>query len=229
MRSSEVVSAPLWRLLQLADSAFPAGGFVHSGGIEAAHQCGLLNADSLADWLIDALDQAGHAALPLVSVGWNAGLSNELGSIDTIADAWLTNHVANRASRAQGQGWIAAVTAAFPDEVLSASKRRLRSGESPGHFAPWFGATAHHLDLEQRQTQHLFLFLHLRSLMSAAVRLALIGPLAAQRLQAELSPYVEQVLDTCAAFGLDDLATVQPLHDLAHATHDRLYSRLCNT
>ncbi|HZH77778.1 MAG TPA: urease accessory protein UreF, partial [Archangium sp.] len=29
-----------WRVLQLADSAFPTGGFAHSGGLEAAVQQG---------------------------------------------------------------------------------------------------------------------------------------------------------------------------------------------
>ena len=30
----------MWRVLQLADAAFPAGGFAHSAGLEAAVQLG---------------------------------------------------------------------------------------------------------------------------------------------------------------------------------------------
>jgi len=222
---------PDFLLFQLADSAFPAGGFVHSGGIEAAQQCGLVGADTLADWLIDALDQAGHAILPLVGAGWDAaGLSSmALHEVDLLADAWLTNHVAHRASKAQGQAWLGAVVAAFPRPALYEAKRLVRAGETPGHFAPWFGATLFQLDQGRDDTRHLFLFLHLRGLVSAAVRLALIGPLAAQRLQADLAPVMKRVLATTSHFTTDDLANLQPLHDLTHTYHDRLYSRLFNT
>jgi urease accessory protein len=40
-----------WLLWQLADSAFPTGGFAHSFGLEAAWQQGEVNAASLASFL----------------------------------------------------------------------------------------------------------------------------------------------------------------------------------
>jgi urease accessory protein len=220
---------PDFLLLQLADSAFPAGGFVHSGGLEAAWQLGLVTADSLADWLTDALDQAGHGVLPLVGVGWDAVSETDVCAVDAYADAWITNHVAARASRAQGPAWIAAIAAAFPAPDIAAMKRLLRQGSTPGHFAPWFGASLRAIGVGRSDALRLFLFLHLRGLVSAAVRLSLVGPLAAQRIQAQLAPQALAVLAACADLGLDDLANLQPLHDCAHGHHDRLYSRLFNT
>src|SRR5439155_820072 len=57
-----------WRLWQLADSAFPTGGFAHSAGLEAALQLGEIpDSPAFERFLRDALWQAGQGALPWVS------------------------------------------------------------------------------------------------------------------------------------------------------------------
>ena len=92
-----------WWVCQWIDSAFPTGGFAHSGGVEAAWQHGAIR--NRAEWmgyLTASLDQAGHAALPWVTAAHaEPGRVHEL---DAWFDAFTTNHVANRASRLQGPG-----------------------------------------------------------------------------------------------------------------------------
>jgi len=214
-----------WLLLQLADSAFPTGGFVHSGGLEAAVQLGLVDRDGLTDWLTEALDAIAHASLPFVTAAHRDPA--RLPELDALAEAWLWNPAANRASRAQGQAWLTTAHAAFPGNGLDVLRRDLRSAGSPGHQAPVLGAILARLAVGEEDARRLALFLHLRSLISTAIRLGLVGPLEAQGIQYRLTPVLEQALRT--EVPLEDLATVAPLSELAHLHHDRLYSRLFAT
>ena len=55
-------------LWQLADSGFPAGGFAHSGGLEAAMHHGALDkSGSVRAFARHTVLQAARSALPLVS------------------------------------------------------------------------------------------------------------------------------------------------------------------
>lgn len=214
-----------WLLWQLADSAFPTGGFAHSGGLEAASQLGeVAGRDDLERYVADSLDHCGHATLPFV--GAAHGAPTRFAEWDRWCDATLGNHVANRASRALGQGLLTSAAAAFADDGVRALKAEVRRERSPAHLAPVTGAVAAALGVARDEAQRLFLFLHLRALVSTAVRLGIIGPLEAQALQHRLGATAEAVLQRCAGFPPEDAAGSAPLHDLFHGHHDRLYSRL---
>jgi urease accessory protein len=232
-------------LLQLADSAFPTGGFVHSGGLESAWQLGLFSREQLGGWIEDGVQQAASGALPFVLAAFDGG---ELEELEAWSDAWLVVDAARRASLSQGQAWITTVAAVFADRAdpadqpslveLKALKHDLRRGALHGHLAPAFGRISALLGLERSECARLFLFLHLRGLISTAVRLGVSGPMAAQRLQWHLGESVERqanaVLAAIPAGGtaLDALAlltTTAPMVDLAQGHHDRLYSRLFAT
>ena len=215
-----------WRLLQLADSAFPTGGFVHSGGIESSFQLGVLTREGLGSWLADAVQQQARSVLPLVVAAFRA--PERVLYWDALAEAWLVNHVANRASRAQGQAWLSTCAGVFPEVGIGELRKSVRAAASPGHLAPVYGVIATRLGMSETEARHLYLFLQLRGLVSSAVRLSLCGPIEAQRLQAGLGP----VLNAAAAIPADDpedCATTLPLAELAQAHHDRLYSRLFST
>ncbi|MDA1275065.1 MAG: urease accessory protein UreF [Verrucomicrobia bacterium] len=94
------------------------------------------------------------------------------------------------------------------------------------HFSPVFGATAAWLGILRPLALRMFLFMHLRGLMAAAIRLGISGPMEAQILQRALSLRAEEVLLRCGEYMLDELAQTAPLPDLWQASQDRLYSRL---
>jgi urease accessory protein len=214
-----------WTLAQLADSAFPSGGFAHSGGLEAAYQVGLVNSvSSCEQFLADNLEQAGQAYLPFVTATHQEPA--RLHEFDQWFDTTMTNHIANRASRATGMGFLHGATAAFGVESLSVVKSAVRSKKTPGHFPPLIGFIAQALTISLTETQQFFIYQHARTLLSSAIRLGIIGPLEAQALQYRSRTVYDAVLTRHATRLPDEAASAAPLHDIAHGFHDRLYSRL---
>ncbi len=215
-----------WWVWQWIDSSFPTGGFAHSGGMEAAWQHGAVRSrEDCRAYLSASLDQAGHAALPWVTAAHRE--PQRLLEWDDWCNAFTSNHVANRASRAQGRALWAVALKTFGEERLQPlSHSTAMTLEAAGHYAPRFGAILGVLGLPARRAQRLFLFGHLRSLLAAAVRLGIVGPMEAQAMQYQLSQQGESVLDRCAQLEPDDATQTQPLHDLWQGAQDRLYSRL---
>jgi urease accessory protein len=212
----------MWTLFQLADSAFPTGSFAHSAGLEAAAQAGeIRGSDDVRRFAHDAIWQAGWGALPLLGAAHRDAAA--LPSLDARADAFLANHVANRASRTQGRAFLATAARVFPERIvpLQAAAAGLKL-----HLAPLWGAALSALEIPLADAQRVFLWSTARNLLSAAVRLGLSGTHEAQALLAGLGPLLDEVHASCGELGVDALAQPAPIADLLQGTHDRLYSRL---
>ena len=115
-------------------------------------------------------------ALPFVMAAFDA--PEKLGEFDQLCDAFTTNHVANRASRAQGRAFLTAVERIFKSEIGNR-----KSEMKFAHFAPVFGACLRRLEISRETTARMFFFNHLRGVLAAAVRLNIVGPMEAQMLQ----------------------------------------------
>ena len=207
-----------WLVWQLVDSAFPAGGFAHSFGLEAAWQQGEVTSASLPAFVREGLAQAGHGGLPFVMAAHDDPAS--LALFDERCDAFLRNPVANRASRVQGRAWLGAVTRALPHLSIGVGAAGHR------HFAPIFGATLRAAGVEREEAARMFLFAVARGTFSAAVRLGVAGTNEAQRMLAECGPHLDRIIQRCGDLAIEDAAQTSPLIDLWQASHDRLYSRL---
>jgi urease accessory protein len=210
---------------QLIDSAFPSGGFAHSAGLEASVHHGLVfDAEAVTAFARQTVAQAGRASLPLVTAAHRG--SSDLAALDGLADVFLSNPVANRASRAQGRALLTSTARSFPNVPLSSIERDVRSSRIAAHHAPVFGAIFKTLDVGLFDSQRAFLFMALRSVTSAAVRLGLVGGYEAQTVQSLVSACIDRVIEQCGELGPHEIAQTAPLVDLCQSTHDRLYSRL---
>jgi urease accessory protein len=213
-----------WLLWQLADSAFPTGGFAHSGGLEAAWQHGeLRNRVELKSFIEASVNQFGHGSLPFMLAAYDE--PEKLSELDGLCDCFTSNHVANRASRLQGQALLASAERIFALPELQ--KLRQSPAEPPYfHLGPVFGVVVSCLGLARRRAAELFFFLHLRGLIASAVRLGIMGPMEAQTIQFQSAPRVEEILNRCENISVDDIAQTAPLLEIWQGGQDRLYSRL---
>ena len=202
-----------WIVLQLADSAFPTGGFAHSAGLEAHVQAGELA--SLETYAREVLDQLALGCLPLVSAVHDD--MSRLAEVDAFARATLWSHVAARASRTQGRALL---------DVAARSFGVAKPAGIEGHLAPTFGYVTRSLGVDRDEALAAFLHLGVRGLLSAAVRLGCAGPTEAQSVHLRLHPALDAALARGRSLTLADVAQPSPLVELIQGTHDRLYSRL---
>ena len=241
-----------WVLWQVIDSAFPAGGFNHSLGLEATLRAGAAPTPAHLEGAVRGL-VANAAALnvPLLLEAFDA--CHEAGSVDasarTLAASSVAvalsacNAVALAAAAAQGRSVLRAVEAAFGGAAggLGEGVRALvtafdAAGAPAPHSAIVLGFVLGAAGVGRAQAARAPVFAALRDALAAATRLNAVGPLAAARLHAKLAPAAEAltaeaVKDDAArrAKGVPlerRAALAAPLLDVLQGGHEQQFIKL---
>ena len=212
-----------WLTWQIVDSAFPVGAFAHSWGLETAWQAGHVDDERALDrFLTESIQQTGWSVLPVMTAAHRA--PERLAALDALSDAFLTNAVANRASRVQGRALAATAARIWPSPALTSLQTGLQDIRT--HVAPVSGVVFRSLGLAEEVAQRVVLHGAARGVLSAAVRLGIVGSYRAQRMQHEAAPHLDATLARCRDLSAEEICQTAPLIDLLQGAHDRLYSRL---
>ncbi|KAK9768088.1 hypothetical protein K7432_001535 [Basidiobolus ranarum] len=232
-----------WLLWMMADSALPTGGFVASSGLEASVQAGYVHSEeTLLKFISSSVHNYAFSTLPFVTKGYQISESAELSDeekyeqliqLDDFYEASTPNTITKRASKAQGTAMLMLLYKSFGElskSVLATRlKQQVRLGRIGGHLPVCFGMACQHLNISLSNTQELFLFLFVRAIISAAVRLNLVGPYFAQTLLSQCQSFTEEAWKLCCEIQPEDAAQSSPLLDIIQGTHDHLYSRIFNS
>jgi urease accessory protein len=199
-------------LLLLADGRTPAGGYAHSGGVEAAVAAGLVrDLPTLAQFLAGRARTAGLTAAGLAAAARAAAnQADRLPAVDAEADARTPSPAARAASRAQGRALLRLARSAWPHPAYP------MLGEQPHHPVVLGVATAA-AGGSARDAALLATTMAVTGPAGAAVRLLGLDPLAVTGVLARLAPTLDAVADRAIAEELPDAAA--PMLDVLAEAH----------
>ncbi|MGD9935320.1 MAG: urease accessory protein UreF [Dehalococcoidia bacterium] len=190
-------SLPLLRLLQIADSSFPAGGFAYSHGLEWLEQAGLVaTEDDLAALLRAYVSQAaGRQSLPAALRCLLARSVAGMVAVDRRLDASILSSAERDSSTATGRRLLQEASVTFGGHRTRQLHAAVSETRSPGHFAVAFGCVASDHGVDPRAALAALGFTIINSITQAAVRLGLIGQRAALRVATEGTDTLDATVD----------------------------------
>jgi urease accessory protein len=214
-------------LMAWLSPSFPVGAFAYSHGLEWGFEAGdLTDAVTLRDWL-DTLVSHGSLRndLILFACAHRAALADGE-SLAEVAELALA--LANSAERrletvTQGNAFIAALRAAWPCAAIE-RLRALWAGDVAYPVAVGTASAGHGLPL--RPSLEAYGLAFVANLVSASVRLGIVGQTDGQRITAGLVPALHEAAGAAEAATLDDIGGCCLRSDLAALRHETQYSRL---
>jgi urease accessory protein len=212
---------------QHVDAIFPSGSFAFSNGLEAsvslAAELGSFDIDAfVAAQILHRWASADRVAL--VRAHRLNGDLDAVAALDCEVEASLVSEAFRLASRRNGAAFLTA-HGRLGTVGAQAYRTHIRNGRAQGHLPVMQGLVWRALGVTERVAALMSGYAAVSGLTSAAVRLGLVGAIAAQAVIARALPLIEQ----SAAVEIDDdmpLESFLPLAEIAVARHGTAGVRL---
>jgi urease accessory protein len=207
---------------------FPVGAFAYSHGLEWAQEAGdIADADDLHDWLATLVQRGAlHNDAILLAAAYRGAIERDadrLAEVNELALAMATSRERRLETATQGNAFLLAIRKSWPCASLDLLGE---TGEEDVAYpiAVAIAAAGHQLPLHA--TLDMFCLGFVSNLVSAAIRLGIIGQSDGQSVIAALIPIIRETAQSCASKCLDDLGGSAFRSDLASLQHETQYTRL---
>ena len=228
-RDAPAARPGLYRLLAWLSPGFPTGAFSYSHGLEGAVADGTVQGrPGLEGWIATLVTQGGgRVDADILCAAYRAADAGDFAALDEAdrrgAAYRATAELALEAAQ-PGAAFLGAYRAAWPEEFIEAWAGRREAAQ--GCHAAVFGAVAARagIALDDALTGYLEAFA--ANLVSAGLRLGLIGQTDGQRILCALEPVVTRAAADAQARDPGDFGAATFAADLASMAHETQYSRL---
>jgi urease accessory protein len=221
----------LYRLLAWLSPGFPTGAFSYSHGLEAVVESGAVrDSASLQNWISAVLTSgSGRIDADILRDAHRAALEDDIEAL------MLANRrgVAFRATAemalettAQGAAFLATCRAAWPEPFLDRWAAMLDEGGGAVCYAAGVGAATARAGLPLGLAQTGYLQAMAANLVSAGLRLGIIGQTDGQRILAALEPVIGTAVAGALRREPSQLGSATFAVELASMAHETQYSRL---
>lgn len=203
-----------------ADTAFPSGAFAFSNGLEGlAALEGGMDSERLEAVIEGALRRRWATAdrVALLKAFDRAENLDAVCGIDHEVEAATLSEPFRSGSRRNGASLLAAHVR-IETQGAAALQARVRKGETPGHLAVTQGLVWRGAGLDRDGAVRASGYMAVSGFTTAAVRLGLVGAVAAQTAVRRLLPVIAEL---AASDPPDEIESFAPLLDIAAARHAR--------
>ncbi len=216
------------QLLVWLSPAFPVGAFAYSHGLEkAAEKRIVTDRASLGAWLEDLIALGSlRNDLIVLAAAWRAASvqsATDLASVAELAAALQPSAERRLETITQGGSFLMQIDAAWPCAAVGLL-RAAYAGDTAYPVAVGVAAAGHNLPLAPTLLGYGMAFVG--NLISASIRLSVIGQTDGQRLTAALLPALQDAATQAATSTLDDIGSATFAADLASMQHETQYTRL---